>query len=411
MSSPATPARSSSWLIVVLGFLVLAAAFSGRATLSLVMPDLEVEMGWTRTFLSSIAAASLMVMAGLAPFAGRFVDKHGARLVLVTGVVILGLGCFAVALSQGAVLFVLAFAGLFALGQGLAAMSVISTAIAQANPPRIGLATGIATSGATAGQLFIVPLIGAILLYADWRWCFAATGLLCLLLVPFLWRHMPGKPVDDDGADTAGAGKKTLRQDLLHILKSPTFHLLFWSFFICGYTTSGVIETHFMPFASFCGFGPVPSTMAFGVLSAANLGGMILVGWLTDRMNRPLLLGMIYLIRGLSFILLLNVGADYTTLVMFAVIFGVVDFSTVPVTASLVKSHLGLPVMGLSMGLISAGHAVGAALGAFLGGYLFDLYSAYYWVWLSSMALAVLAGLMVFLIRQKPPASMMVAAE
>ena len=102
-------------------------------------------------------------------------------------------------------------------------------------------------------------------------------------------------------------------------------------------------------------------------------------------------------------VLLLNIGADYATLVLFAVIFGTVDFSTVPVTASLVKSHLGLHVMGLSMGLISAGHAIGAAIGAFLGGYLFDLYSAYYWVWLSSMALAVLAGLMVFLIRQKPP--------
>jgi MFS family permease len=409
MLSPAPFSRPSPRLIVVLGFLVLAVAFSGRATLSLVMPDLESEMGWTRTFLSSIAAASLMMMAGLAPFAGRFVDKHGARLVLVTGVVILGLGCLAVALSQGAVLFILAFAGLFALGQGLAAMSVVSTAIAQARPQRIGLSTGIATSGATAGQFLIVPLIAAIAVYADWRWCFAVTGLLCFLLAPLLWRHMPGKPADT--ANASGTGEKTLRRDLLHVLKSPTFHLLFWSFFICGYTTSGVIETHFLPFASFCGFGPVPSAAAFGMLSHANLGGMILVGWLTDRMNRPLLLGMIYLIRGMSFILLLNIGADYTTLVLFAVIFGTVDFSTVPVTASLVKSHLGLHVMGLSMGLISAGHAIGAALGAFLGGYLFDLYAAYYWVWLSSMALAVLAGLMVFLIRQKPPVSMMAAAE
>ncbi|MBT6205098.1 MAG: MFS transporter [Alphaproteobacteria bacterium] len=393
----------SPWLIVALGFLVLAVAFAGRATLSLVMPDLEAEMGWTRTFLSSIAAASLVMMAGLAPFAGRFVDRHGARLVLVTGMIILGLGCFAVALSHGVVLFILAFAGLFALGQGLASMSVVSTAIAQARHEKVGFATGIATSGATAGQILILPLIATIAIYADWRWCFAATSLLCFLLVPFLWRFMPGRPADTGQGDASAVGQKTLRRDLLHILKSPTFHLLFWSFFICGYTTSGVIETHFLPFASFCGFGRVPSAAAFGALSVANLGGMILVGWLTDRMNRPLLLGLIYLIRGLSFVLLLNIGADYATLVLFAVIFGTVDFSTVPVTASLVKSHLGLHVMGLSMGLISAGHAIGAAIGAFLGGYLFDLYSAYYWVWLSSMALAVLAGLMVFLIRQKPP--------
>ena len=75
-----------------------------------------------------------------------------------------------------------------------------------------------------------------------------------------------------------------------------------------------------------------------------------------------------------------------------------------PVTASLVESHIGLHVMGLTMGLISAGHAVGAALGAYSGGYLFELYARYDWVWWSSFALSILAGLMVFLLRERPPA-------
>ena len=102
--------------------------------------------------------------------------------------------------------------------------------------------------------------------------------------------------------------------------------------------------------------------------------------------------------------MLINMGADYATLILFTVFFGVVDYSTVPVTASLVESHIGLHVMGLTMGLISAGHSVGAALGAYFGGYLFVLYARYDWVWLSSIALAVLAGLMVFLLRDRPPA-------
>jgi MFS family permease len=133
------------------------------------------------------------------------------------------------------------------------------------------------------------------------------------------------------------------------------------------------------------------------------MAGMILVGWLTDRMHRPLLLGSIYLLRGLSFILLINLAAsaDYGTLILFAVAFGVVDYSTVPVTASLVESHIGLHVMGLAMGLIAAGHSVGAALGAFLGGYLFDLHAQYDWVWISSIVLAVLAGLLVFTLRDR----------
>jgi MFS family permease len=80
-------------------------------------------------------------------------------------------------------------------------------------------------------------------------------------------------------------------------------------------------------------------------------------------MNRVVLLGSIYLLRGLTFTILMNVGANYEMLMVFAVLFGAVDYATVPVTTSLVASHLGLRVMGLSMGLISAGHSIGAAAG------------------------------------------------
>ena len=156
-------------------------------------------------------------------------------------------------------------------------------------------------------------------------------------------------------AHGSNAAETGLVRDVWAIMKMPAFQILFWSFFLCGFTTSGVIETHFLPYASFCGFGPIPSATAYGLLSAVNLVGMILVGWLTDRVNRPLLLGAIYLIRGVTFVVLVNVGADLELLFLFAIIFGLVDYSTSPVTASLVASHIGLRVMGLAFGLISAG--------------------------------------------------------
>ncbi len=156
-----------------------------------------------------------------------------------------------------------------------------------------------------------------------------------------------------------------------------------------------------MPYAQYCGFGPVTSAAAYGLLSAVNMLGMILSGWLTDRMNRVTLLGSIYVLRGLTFIVLLNIGVEIEWLMVFAVLFGVVDYSTVPPTASLVASHLGLRVMGLAMGLISAGHSIGGAVGALFGGYLFDNLGQYEWIWLSSIFLAILAGLMVFLLKDR----------
>jgi len=183
------------------------------------------------------------------------------------------------------------------------------------------------------------------------------------------------------------------------MMKRPAFHVLLWSYVLCGYATTGVVETHFLPYASLCGFEPLPSAAAYGVLSAVNLAGMILSGWLTDRMNRPLLLGGIYIVRGLAFMLLVGVVRDIDMLFLFAAVFGLVDYSTQPATASLAASHIGARIMGLSLGFILAGHSVGAAIGAYLGGYLFDVSARYDWVWLSSAGLSVLAGGLVLMLR------------
>ena len=281
---------------------------------------------------------------------------------------------------------------------------MVSTAVEQQLTRNQGLGIGIATSGSTAGQFVIVPLIAVMMTVLDWRWSYLALSAACAGLAAAVYWLLPRRMEPKERTAEVSRSNAGFGADLLLILKNPTFHLLFWSYFICGYTTSGVIETHFLPYASLCGFGPLPSATAYGLLSAINLVGMILAGWLTDRMNRPLLLAAIYAIRGLTFILLVNVGADYETLLLFSVIFGLVDYSTVPVTASLVASHIGLRVMGLAFGLISAGHQIGGALGAYLGGYLFDLYAQYAWIWWSSFALAVCAGLMVLAIRERKPA-------
>lgn len=388
-------------LIIGLSFVALALTFSARAALGLVMPVLEQELGWSRSFTSGAAAVALLVMAVIAPLGGRLVDKQGAHAILLVGLGALAAGCFLIAATANAVAFFLAFSGIAAVGFGLVATHVVSTAVEQEVDANKGLATGIATSGSTGGQFVFVPLLALLISTYDWRMAFVALGLGTLIVMGLVHRWFPRTSAGETRNNRDAASQGSFGNDLRNILKIPAFQILFWSYFICGYTTSGVIETHFMPYASFCGFGPVPSATAYGLLSAINLGGMILAGWLTDRMNRPLLLGMIYLVRGLTFVILINVGTSFETLIFFSILFGLVDYSTVPVTASLVATHIGRGVMGLAFGLISAGHQVGAAFGAYFGGVLYDLYAQYDWVWWSSVWLAVFAGVLVFLMKDK----------
>ena len=390
------------WFLVSFGFLALALAFSARATLGLVMPVWETELGWSRSFVSGVGAAALVVMAIIAPIAGRLVDRHGPRAALSAGLLALAAGSFMIAATSNQIVFLLAFGLVSAVGFGIVATHVVSTAVARVFERNRGLAMGAATSGATAGQFVIVPLIAAVLAFAGWRWSFVGLGVASLLLVPILWRLLAG--IGRSEADADPSANPGLLPDVVGLLKKPAFHALFWSFLLCGYTTTGVIETHFLPYASFQGFGSVPSAVAYGLLSAVNMAGMIAAGWLTDRMNRPRLLAIIYVLRALTFILLLNVGTSMEALLIFAMLFGIVDYATVPVTASLAASHLGLRVMGLAMGMIAAGHSIGGAIGAFLGGYVFDQTAGYDWVWSSSLVLAALAGFIILLMPNRPVA-------
>ena len=395
------------WLVVGFAFLALAISFSARASIGLVMPVWDAELGWSRSFVSGIVAATLVVMALMAPIAGRLVDRHGVRPLLAGGLAVGGIGSLVIATSSNPYIFAIAFIGICGPGFSVVATHVVSTAVARLFSERRGLALGIATSGSTGGQFLIMPLVALILAEMNWRWSFIGLGAVSLLLAPSLWIML--KP---QGTAARGAqhGTVSFVAEFSSIVRRPAFHVLFWSFFLCGVTTTGIIETHLMPYAQFCGFGPVPSAAAYGLLSAVNMVGMIGAGWLTDRVNRVFLLGMIYILRGFTYILLLNLGGDIANLLLFSALFGVVDYATVPPTASLVASHLGLRVMGLAMGLISAGHSLGGALGAYLGGFVFDRFQAFDWVWLSAIFLAILAGLMVFILRDKAKVPEPVAA-
>lgn len=405
-----TKPRINPWIIVWLCFATLSIVMSARQSVSVMTDEWANTLGWSKTFIGSGQSVALIMVAIFSPVAGNLADRFGARIMLVAGLLLVGTGLLAFAVVPVAAIFIIGYGLIAGVGFATANMHLISTALAKLFKENRGLATGIANSGATAGQFITVPLLAIGLTLFSWRWSIIAAAAACALMALVIWIML--KPTEEESAaqKSETISDEPLWARLKFLLTNPTFHILYWSFFICGITTTGAIETHFLPYAAYCGFPPVPASGIYGLTAAINFAAMFASGYLTDRVNRPLLLGSIYLVRSLSFIVLMNVGTSYEMMFLFAVIYGIFDYSTVPPTASLVASHLGLKIMGLAMGLISGGHALGGALGAFLGGYLFDLFARYTEMWWFAFGTAILAGLMVFMLRENRTAKDLVPA-
>ena len=299
------------------------------------MAEWTSEFGWTKASISSVMTVTLVFMAGLAPLVGYAIDRSGPRVILTGGLVLVGASSAVLAGMECMLAFIIGFAGSARSASAWSPPTRSAARSRAASTSDQGRAVGIATSGSTAGQFVFMPILGLVLAGGGWRLGYEALAGACLVVAIVAWWLLRNA-----GAATAARGPAEGTEESFvtrvgYLLRRPAFHGLFWSFLLCGYTSTGVVETHLIPFAQFCGIPPAPSALAFGILMGVNTLGMIAAGYLTDRMNRTVLLASIYFFRSLTFLMLPLLIDETAVLWVFAFLFGVFDYATVPPTASL----------------------------------------------------------------------------
>ena len=162
---------------------------------------------------------------------------------------------------------------------------------------------------------------------------------------------------------------------------------------MCGVTTAGLIDTHFIPYAQDHHISPVTAATAFGVLSAVNMVFTTLSGAAGDRWGHKWLLGWIYAGRAATLVFLVF-ARDPVSLFVFAVAFGIVDFSTVAPTTTLSTVLFGRRSAGTVFGLVALSHQIGSAAGSYAGGLVHDWTGSYAPFFVAAAALSGAAAVM-----------------
>jgi sugar phosphate permease len=409
----ASPRLHYAWIILAVTFVALAVGMGARSTWGIFVKPLEAEFGVSRAATSAVAAVSLLLFAFSQPVIGWLMDRCGGRLVISGSLLLIGVGCLASGLATHfwQLFFLFGIVGGIASGgAGLTPGSILAIRWFTA---RRGLAIGLASSGFSAGQVIFYPLITLLLTWYGWRQSYVIQGAaVCLLVVPVAFWLLRNDPADKGLApygETPAASGPALRAvaperptAMTEVVRSIDFWWLAMGYFVCGYTSAGLAQTHLIPYWVEHGFHLDQAARAMMLVGGMNVVGTILSGRICDRFGNRVPLSLYYFIRGLAILFLLTVR-DALSVTIFAVIFGLSYIATVPPTSGLTADLFGKASMGRVYGWVTCSHQIGGAAGAYLSGLLYTQTGNYTGAFLAAASLCFAASAMSYAIREPRP--------
>jgi sugar phosphate permease len=405
-----------SWVMVGVTFLtaVITAGTVGAPGVFIV--PLQTEFGWSTAEISSALSIRFVLFGLMAPFAAALHNRYGLRNVTLSALLIVA-SALVISLAMTNLWQLMLLWGVaVGIGTGMTALVLGATVASRWFVARRGLAVGILTAAVATGQLIFLPLLASLTERMGWR---VALGLMCGMLalaalaVLLMMRDRPGdvglRPLGDEGTEplqtpppnTAPIMAATLGA-LWDASKSPVFWILFATFFICGASTTGLVQVHLIPMC--LDFG-IPQVQAAGLLAAMgmfDLVGTIGSGWLSDRYDNRYLLFWYYGLRGLSLLFLPFTDFSFYGLSLFAMLYGLDWIATVPPTVRLTAQRFGPERANMVFGWIFAGHQLGAAAAAFGAGVSRTALASYLPAFFTAGALCIVAALITLMISRHP---------
>ena len=414
------------YFVVAAGSFALFVSMGARNGLGVFINPMEADGIWdSRTAIAAVIGLGTLVNALTQPFLGRLYDRYGGRIVISASLLVLGVSTLALTfIASYGPQFSVSVLGLFNLTNSLVFMLIIYSVVMSTASSGVSLVTvhamlskwfyrkrgimlSVATAGTSFGGLLLTPFASFLIISSHWRTAWIALGLFVLLLAlplslvimrddPSEVGEIPDGEEDEDASAARARGQRSgypvepntplQTRTWQDALKSSPFWQLSGAYFVCGVTTI-IISAHYVPFAIDLGISPGVAALAFGFMQGLNAVGVIIVGFLSDKFSRKNLLGTIYFIRFLAYVMLVAPGFAMMLwgisippsigIWSFAVLAGMSWIATPPLTSSLTADIYGVRNIGTLNGLSTMSHQIGGSLSVFMAGVLYDMTGAY----------------------------------
>ncbi|KQU21065.1 MFS transporter [Methylobacterium sp. Leaf94] len=367
------------WAVAAVTFLTMLVTAGAVGAPGVLILPLQKEFGWDTATIGSALAVRLVLFGLMGPFAAALMNRYGPRRIVLLALALIAGGLLASLGMTRVWQLVLLWGVVVGIGTGLTALVLGATVATRWFSRSRGLLVGLLTASSATGQLVVLPLLAALTEALGWR---AALLVICALLlaaglgVLALMRDRPEDlglaPYGETRPLALPAMPGPSANGALSALRDAAgtrvFWVLFATFFICGASTNGLIQTHFIPLCADYGIGPVQGASVLAAMGVFDFIGTVASGWLSDRYDNRWLLFWYYGLRGLSLMFLPFSDFSFVGLSLFAVFYGLDWIATVPPTVRLTAARFGRERANLVFGWVFAGHQLGAATIAYGAG-------------------------------------------
>ncbi|MDF8364540.1 MFS transporter [Achromobacter anxifer] len=362
-------------------------------------------LGFTRSTLSGIVAIGMLCYGLAMPLAGYLVSTRGTRFVLLIGAAIVVLSSIWTVFARGPIEFLFSFGVALSIGLGFTSPVALTPVISRWFTRQRGMALFFLSTGSMAGIALMTPTLTFAISAVGWQEALLGfAALFALLTVPvalFVMRDEAPEHTDllphqipDKAAGPAKPAAKRPAPKVRDALNSLPFWQVALGLFACGFSMN-LLGTHGVPMLMDHGFDATTSSLGIGLIGLVAIFSTLVLGRMSDQVERRAILATIYLVRGLGFFALVMVGAHWE-LYAAATIGGVVWAGSIALSSAILADVYGVRLVGVLYGLAYLGHQVGGMISSWLGGWAYETFGTH-WVAFGSAGVLLLAAALISL--------------
>lgn len=283
-----------AWIILFTCFVNLFINYAVQLGYGVILPEMIQELNFSRTAGGTIFNAYLIIYIALTPITGYLADRLGARRVISTSALVLGLGSVLMGTVQTLWMacMVYAMVGIGATGMWIPIIALVQRWFA---PDRRGLALGILSVGYGLGFATVGAGFPWIVNHYSWRYAWYLLGFLALGMVIFNWLLLRTDPTAA-GTEPWGLKKPSENQNaqpepstdglsIKSILKNRQFWQIGLSYFAICYSLHA-LTTYMVDFGGQMGLSIEKASFLATVHGLGQIAGVLIILPLSDHLGR-----------------------------------------------------------------------------------------------------------------------------